>query len=315
MHVPFFSILIPTYNQAQLIHKCIDGVLQQDFSDFEIIVSDDSEDERTRDVVLSYSDNRIFYYHNKPGLGRVANYRTMVLERARGMWLLICDGDDYLTDVNYLSEIYRLIHMYPSVVWIQAGHVKGKSLNDGKIEVPHIKSDELLFSGSEYLKMFPLINHFSHLSTVSKRSIIQTIDPFRYDILSADMETYLRVAAHGDVYLIKKTVGVWLQHGDNASATKEAWKYIDNLRWLSGVFNYWSNVYPERRKELLKIKRERLSDLLYFQFKQWLVKQKISFRQFIKLMQTTLSSPELRFLLLRGMRFYHLIFRYLIYSK
>lgn len=314
MQVPFFSILIPTYQQAQLIHRCIEGALQQDFSDFEIIVSDDSENESAQEVVFSYNDPRIFYYQNKPGLGRVSNYRSLVLERARGEWLLICDGDDYLTDPGYLTEVHQLIHQHHSLVWIQAGHVKGESIGEGVLELPFIPGDKLMLSGNDYLKQFPVIHHFSHLSTVSKRSIMQTIDPFRYDILSADMETYLRVAAHGDICLLRKAVGLWYQHGENASATNDAWKYVDNLRWLSGVFDYWIQVYPERSRELMEMKKERLSDLLYFQFKHWLLKQRVSFRQFLKLMHLTVSSSELRLLFFGNIRFYQLVVSYLIRS-
>ena len=59
--MPYFSVVIPTYNRAHSIHKAIDSVLNQSFQDFEIIIVDDSSTDHTKEVVAEIDDNRIHY--------------------------------------------------------------------------------------------------------------------------------------------------------------------------------------------------------------------------------------------------------------
>ena len=53
---PFFSVIIPSYNRKPFLKKCVDSVIAQDYSDFEIIVIDDGSTDGTDDLVNSYVD-------------------------------------------------------------------------------------------------------------------------------------------------------------------------------------------------------------------------------------------------------------------
>ena len=53
--MPFFTVIIPTYNRADLIEVAINSVLQQSFTDFEIIVIDDASQDDTEKVVSKFS--------------------------------------------------------------------------------------------------------------------------------------------------------------------------------------------------------------------------------------------------------------------
>ena len=59
--LPFFSVIIPTYNNADIIHDTIESVLNQTFKDFELIIIDDGSTDDTAKTILSFSDNRILY--------------------------------------------------------------------------------------------------------------------------------------------------------------------------------------------------------------------------------------------------------------
>ena len=60
------SIVVPTYNRANVIHKSIDSILNQTYKDFELIIVDDGSTDNTESVVLNYQDSRIRYYKLKP---------------------------------------------------------------------------------------------------------------------------------------------------------------------------------------------------------------------------------------------------------
>jgi len=60
-----FSIIIPTYNRAHLISKSIKSVLNQTYSNWELILVDDGSEDNTEEIVNSFGDNRIKYFYKK----------------------------------------------------------------------------------------------------------------------------------------------------------------------------------------------------------------------------------------------------------
>ena len=60
-----FSILIPSYNGADIISDALDSILAQDYKNYEVIVSDDASQDDTEKVVRSYKDKRILFFANK----------------------------------------------------------------------------------------------------------------------------------------------------------------------------------------------------------------------------------------------------------
>lgn len=92
--MPRFSIIVPTYNRAHLLPRCLNSVLAQTFTDFEIIVADDGSTDATRDVVraLACLDARVNYVHQEnKGAGEA---RNLGADRAKGQYLTFLDSDD-----------------------------------------------------------------------------------------------------------------------------------------------------------------------------------------------------------------------------
>ncbi|HEX8327816.1 MAG TPA: glycosyltransferase family A protein [Hymenobacter sp.] len=106
MPVPFFSVVIPTYNRADLIGLTLRSVLQQDFPDFEVLVVDDGSKDNTADVVLAISDARLRYLPKQnEERGAARNYG---LARALGEYVLFLDSDDLL-HANHLATLHSAI--------------------------------------------------------------------------------------------------------------------------------------------------------------------------------------------------------------
>lgn len=89
-----FSVVIPTYNRANCIKRCIDSVLNQIYQDFEIVVVDNYSDDTTFEIIQSYSDSRIrfFQIHNH---GIIAASRNRGVKEAHGEWICFLDSDDW----------------------------------------------------------------------------------------------------------------------------------------------------------------------------------------------------------------------------
>lgn len=106
MPVPFFSVVIPTYNRADLIGLTLRSVLQQEFNDFEVLVVDDGSKDNTAEVVSAISDSRLHYLPKKNEERGVA--RNYGLARALGEYVLFLDSDDVL-HANHLATLHGAI--------------------------------------------------------------------------------------------------------------------------------------------------------------------------------------------------------------
>lgn len=95
MKTPMVSILIPTYNGEKYLGEAIDSVLGQTYQDFELIVGDDGSSDGTREIVLSYTDDRIQYLRNDSNLGMVYNWNRC-LAAATGTYVKVLCHDDRL---------------------------------------------------------------------------------------------------------------------------------------------------------------------------------------------------------------------------
>ena len=89
---PYFSVIIPTYNRADMIGRAIESCLNQDYPDFEVIVIDDGSTDGTVEWVQQYRDARIILLQHEHNRG-VCPARNTGIAQARGQWLLMVDSD------------------------------------------------------------------------------------------------------------------------------------------------------------------------------------------------------------------------------
>jgi GT2 family glycosyltransferase len=88
---PFFSIVIPTYNRAELLRQALESVFQQEFRDFEVIVVDDGSTEDVSPIVEQYRDRVTFLRQENGGPGAARNAGA---RHAAGAYLAFLDSDD-----------------------------------------------------------------------------------------------------------------------------------------------------------------------------------------------------------------------------
>ena len=141
-HFPLISVLIPTYNRAEYLGEAIESVKEQDYPNFEIIVSDNASTDGTEKRVEKYlSDSRFRYYRNEKNLGAVENYRRLLYEYASGSFGHYLTDDDYFIDRQHLSKAVRLMQEQGAgVVFSGAesryrGEKTGRSMSLGLEEV------------------------------------------------------------------------------------------------------------------------------------------------------------------------------------
>ena len=90
---PQISICIPTYNGEKFIARTIQSVLDQTFSNFEIIVSDDGSNDKTLEIVRSFNDPRIVRIDSLSKVGAEANWNNSVANARADLVKLVCQDD------------------------------------------------------------------------------------------------------------------------------------------------------------------------------------------------------------------------------
>lgn len=93
------------------MQKQITLLLQQTFTDFEIIISDNDPDASGKDVVESFNDHRVKYYHNDVNLGMIKSFNKSI-ERSLADYIVMVTDDDPV-DIIFLSEMYKLYKANP----------------------------------------------------------------------------------------------------------------------------------------------------------------------------------------------------------
>ncbi|MBR3933198.1 MAG: glycosyltransferase family 2 protein [Clostridia bacterium] len=88
------SIIMPSYNTAKYISQSIESVLNQTYTNWELIIVDDCSTDNTDEIIKTYlGDNRIIYLKNEKNSGAAVS-RNYALREAKGKWIAFLDSDD-----------------------------------------------------------------------------------------------------------------------------------------------------------------------------------------------------------------------------
>ncbi len=93
MDNPKISVLVPAYNCSKYIRLCLSSILNQTYSNFEILISDDGSSDNTKAIIDSIDDNRIKSFHNSKNRGKTFTVNFLA-KRVTGSFVTIHDADD-----------------------------------------------------------------------------------------------------------------------------------------------------------------------------------------------------------------------------
>lgn len=100
---PFISICIPAYKRVNYLKRLLDSILIQTFTDFEVIITDDSDDNSVKNLSELYSDKfNLTYHKNIKTLGTPANWNAGIAI-AKGEWIKLVHDDDWFADEKGLA--------------------------------------------------------------------------------------------------------------------------------------------------------------------------------------------------------------------
>ncbi len=106
MYSPKISVIVPVYNAEKYLHRCIDSILAQTFTDFELLLIDDGSTDKSGDICDEYAkkDKRIRVFHKENG--GISVTREFGINNVNGIFVQFVDSDDWI-DKNMLEIMYK----------------------------------------------------------------------------------------------------------------------------------------------------------------------------------------------------------------
>lgn len=109
MHSPLISIIIPVYNVEQYLRQCLDSIVQQSFTNYEVILVDDGSSDGSPAICDEYAErySQVKTVHKTNG--GVSSARNAGLDIAKGTWIWFVDADDYVVEnsLNILDSFIQ----------------------------------------------------------------------------------------------------------------------------------------------------------------------------------------------------------------
>lgn len=237
-----FSIIIPCYKVEKYLSECVDSVLNQTFTDFEIILVDDGSPDRVPEMCDEYAkkDNRIRVIHQKNG--GLSRARNAGISAATGEYLICIDSDDYIAKNDVLARVAEKTKLGVDVVLYGYQKLFESNNSLGGCNVPILEGvcsiPEMLFS---------VLGNNSYCGTAWTKAVKLTIlhehkIEFRPNMISEDIDWYLHLMCYAktfdsinDVAIIYRQRSGSISHSANLDSLKDNLWILEN--WTDRIKN------------------------------------------------------------------------------
>ena len=231
-----FSIVIPVYNVAPYLHECVDSVLAQEFTDYEIILVDDGSTDNSPSICDEYAEkySQIKVIHKANG--GLSDARNFGIKKAQGDYLMFLDSDDFWNGRNVLLDLHNIIKENNPDLII---HELSSFYNLEKIIPRKFKNKEIQnfsYDFKEDLKY--LVNNDIYYATacnkVIKTSIVKENNiEFPKGKLHEDIAWCADIISHIDKYAIyEKSFYFYRQEREGAITNKIHKKNIEDILYV-----------------------------------------------------------------------------------
>jgi glycosyltransferase involved in cell wall biosynthesis len=194
MKDPFVSVVTPVYNGEKFLEKCIKGVLNQTYKNFEYVIVDNASTDRTPQIIEKFraKDPRIKVLRNPETLKIIDNFNECARRASpEAKWIKYALADDYLFP-NCLKEMVRVGEMDPEIGFVSAYHLDGRVVKNVGLPI-----EENVAAGNEMLKMHLLRKMHVCLDSPNtllyKKSVFDELGGYDNQFLHADTELALRI--------------------------------------------------------------------------------------------------------------------------
>ena len=280
------DILMATYNGEKYLSEQIESILNQTYSNFRLLISDDCSKDGTRKILEEYEkkDNRITVFYQEKNLGYVKNFEFLLTKVENEIYAL-SDQDDVWNKDKVEKSINKLKEDNADLVFTDLEVVNEKletkypSYNDYMIFSRKIKNNINSY------KLEYLYNTITGCTLVSKKKFLEKILPIPMDSKYVIHDSWigLVVSLYGKITYLNEPTIKYRQHGDNQVGTNHLSHKFTKLDDVRNLFmdvkvqlftTYVNNdyIFPDELKKQNKKALEyfkMLQKKKYINFKGW----------------------------------------------
>ncbi|HAB66354.1 MAG TPA: glycosyltransferase family 2 protein, partial [Firmicutes bacterium] len=148
------SIIIPVYNGEKFIEDCINSILKQTYSNYEIVLVNDGSVDKTREIIESFDNEKIRLFNIENN--GVSNARNFGIEHATGDYILFVDADDKI-DNKTLEILINKQKEYDVDIIRYNGYIQDVNGKFTQLDMP-VSNNTILNSKKDIDKIIELIN-------------------------------------------------------------------------------------------------------------------------------------------------------------
>ena len=216
----FVSIIIPTYNRANLIKRAINSILNQSYTNYEIIVVDDGSTDNTKEVIESFNEDKINYYVHKKNRGAAAARNTGI-KYSKGAFIAFQDSDDKWLPEKLEKEMDIFLESSDEIGVVYSGYLYLNN-NNKKVYIPSPKV--IKKEGNIHYEL--LKGNFVTGLSVIRKICFKKVGLFDENLPNLeDWELYIRISKYFSFRFIDEPLSIAYCSSDSATIN-----YSKNLK-------------------------------------------------------------------------------------
>jgi glycosyltransferase involved in cell wall biosynthesis len=285
--MPFFTVIIPLYNKEKYIENAIKSILDQTFTDFELLIVNDCSTDKSVEIASAFVSEKVLIIHHEKNSG-LATTRNTGIKKATSNYVTFLDADD-LWKPHFLEKIFQLIQNFPEARIFGTNY---EEIWDKTVKKPENGSEDLPENFTGYVNFFKINlkqGIYNHGSVCLHKEVYENVGFYNENIqLSQDLDFNIRANYHYKLAydnsvqmsyfmqtdnqltrssIMNKTIPDYDKYEDWTKNNVDLKKYLDferyvlgkrlkknnDLRWKKMIANIDSNNLNWKQNLLLKL--------------------------------------------------------------
>jgi len=240
---PLVSVIMATYNRANLVGRAIKSVIDQSFNDLELIIVDDASSDETPRILSEWQkkEKRIKIIRNEINLWQdkgLAGNLNKAIEEARGKYIARIDDDDYWINSDKLKKQVEFLEKNSGYVLCGGGVVVEDKFEKEIFRYLKIEKDD------DIRKKALMANPFAHGSVLYLKSSFEKVGGYENSKYIEDWELWLKLGKIGKFYNFSEYFLRYLGGHDNLSLIHQKEQFKTALKLIKKYRNNYPNWIP-----------------------------------------------------------------------
>ena len=252
--MPFFTVIIPLYNKEKYIENAIKSILNQTFTDFELLIINDCSSDKSVEIASEFISEKVQLIHHEKNSGLAATRNTGI-KKATSNYVTFLDADD-LWKPHFLEKIFNLIQNFPESRIFGTNY---EEIWEKTIKNPHNGSESLPKDFTGYVNFFKINlkqGIYNHGSVCLHKEVYEKVGFYNENIqLSQDLDFNIRANFHYKLAydnsvqmsyfmqtenqltrssIVNKTIPDYNKYEDWTKSNSDLKKYLDFERYVLG---------------------------------------------------------------------------------